>query len=206
MHSATAKFILFCFRTGIVPSHPTWWKATGRQQRRRGCRQPCPTGTPLPLQTSPSPPRPVSPIQSAGSRTHPIFGKNHNVGKRKARMNGTVTKGLQEPCQMWPQSQTPIRWFVGKKEHNFGSELLGRWKKWGLKLSQNHLKSPPEERPIWISDALSRTILRQPLIYMLLLCTGFQIFQSYLLQSSNASQSYAMILIVKINNNDVLWS
>jgi len=99
-----------------------------------------------------------------------------------------------------------MRWFVGKKEHNFGSDLLGRRKK----LSQKHLKSPPEERPIWISDAknhdlaLSRTILRQPLINMLLLCTGFQIFQSYLLQSSNASQSYAMILIVKINNNDVL--
>ena len=80
MHSATAKFILFCFRTGIVPSHPTWWKATERQQRRRGCRRRCPTGTPLPLQTSPSPPRPVSPIQSAGSRTHPIFGKKNPHG------------------------------------------------------------------------------------------------------------------------------
>ena len=133
-------FILFCFRNGIVPSHPTWWKATGRQQRRRGCRRPCPTGTTLPLQTSPCPPRPVSPIQSAGSRTHPIFGKNHNVGKRKAGMNGTVTKGLQGPCQM---SKSNSQWKNTILDQNFWEEERNEDRSFHRIISKVHRRNIP---------------------------------------------------------------
>jgi len=92
-------------------------------------------------------------------------------------------------------------------DQNFWEEERNGDRSFHRNISKVHRRNVPR----WISDAknqdlaLSRTIFRQPLIYnMLLLCAGFQIFQSYLLQSSNASQSYAMILIVKINNNDVL--